>query len=73
MIDRLFTALLAFTLLAGGTAAVGSALLDLRPGSMPAQSVAKRLPSVEMDVRRTANAPIARLAATVSEAERRTP
>ncbi|WP_280151016.1 hypothetical protein [Piscinibacter sp. XHJ-5] len=34
MFDRIFSAALAFCVLAGGTLAVGSAMLDVRPGEM---------------------------------------
>jgi hypothetical protein len=54
MIDRLFTAVLAFTLLAGGTAAVGSAFLG-EPAAHP-QAAAQRLPTVEVLVDRVAAA-----------------
>lgn len=49
MIDRLFTAALAFTLLAGGTAAIGSALF---PATTTHNVVT--LPSVEVTVQRVA-------------------
>lgn len=50
MIDRLFTAALAFLLLAGGTAAIGSALFTA-PQSAP---VMVQLPTVEVTVQRVA-------------------
>ncbi len=54
MLDRLFTAALAFTLLAGGTAAVGSAMFG-EPASREAVVAAtKRLPTVEITVKRVA-------------------
>lgn len=46
MIDRLFTAALTFCLLAGGTAAIGSALFETAPAA-PAASVIT-LPAVEI-------------------------
>ena len=59
MIDRLFIAILAFSLLAGGSAAVGSALLE-QPSAPAAeagpgaQAGAGRLPTVVVSVRRVA-------------------
>jgi hypothetical protein len=54
MIDRLFTAALTFALLAGGTAAVGSALLGspAHPEAGRLQAQVKRLPNVEVVVER---------------------
>ncbi len=47
MIDRLFSAALAFTLLAGGTAAIGSAMFEgRRPTQREVQAV--HLPRVEV-------------------------
>jgi predicted kinase len=56
MIDRLFTAALAFTLLAGGTAAVGSAMFGEQASreAVVAAAAAKRLPTVEITVKRVA-------------------
>ena len=67
MIDRLFTAALAFTLLAGGTAAIGSAFADKSSGAGAAQATVKRLPTVEMEFRRAGVAPVARIAAGQSD------
>lgn len=50
MIDRLFTAALAFVLLAGGTAAIGSALFST-PQAAPAMV---QLPTVEVTAQRIA-------------------
>jgi hypothetical protein len=50
MIDRLFTAALAFLLLAGGTAAIGSAMFAPQ-SSQPAMV---QLPSVEVTAHRVA-------------------
>lgn len=50
MIDRLFTAALAFLLLAGGTAAIGSALFNA-PKAAPAMV---QLPTVEVTAQRVA-------------------
>lgn len=52
MIDRLFTAALAFVLLAGGTVAIGSALFESPAPAAPV--VAKQLPAVEITVNRVA-------------------
>jgi hypothetical protein len=49
MIDRFFTAALAFTLLAGGTAAIGSALFERHD-----EPVAVTLPTVEVTAQRIA-------------------
>lgn len=56
MIDRLFTAALAFVVLAGGTAAVGSALFapEAAQSAAVAQTAVKRLPRVEVVVERAA-------------------
>jgi hypothetical protein len=54
MLDRLFTAALAFTLLAGGTAAVGSAMFGEQPSREAVLATAKRLPTVEVTVKRVA-------------------
>ena len=72
MIDRLFTAALAFTLLAGGTTAIGSALFGRSPGAASPQAIVKRLPTVEMEVPRAAAAPMVRLAAGETDATRST-
>ncbi|MEO6408637.1 MAG: hypothetical protein ABIO45_07770 [Burkholderiaceae bacterium] len=53
MIDRLFSAALAFTLLAGGTAAIGAAMFEGRPASRPAVHIV-RLPTVEIVGQRVA-------------------
>ena len=50
MFDRIFSAALAFCVLAGGTLAVGSAMLEQR--TLEAQVVT--LPRVEMNVRASA-------------------
>ena len=50
MIDRLFTAALAFLLLAGGTAAIGSALFT---PDQPTQATVQ-LPTVEVTAQRVA-------------------
>ena len=50
MFDRIFSAALAFCVLAGGTLAVGSAMLEQRP--LEAQVVT--LPRVEINVRASA-------------------
>ncbi len=66
MIDRLFTAALAFVVLAGGTAAIGSELFASHPAAgaaAVAQAPVKRLPTVEITVER----PAAKLAARESE------
>lgn len=55
MIDRLFTALLAFALLAGGAAAIGSALFAPRP-ALPVV----HLPTVQVTGTRAASAAVAR-------------
>jgi hypothetical protein len=49
MIDRLFTAALAFVILAGGTAAVGTALFERHE-----TPVAVTLPTVEVTAQRVA-------------------
>ena len=54
MIDRLFSALLTFCLLAGGTAAIGSALLEDRHAAAPLQVVT--LPPVVVTGKRPAPA-----------------
>ncbi len=58
MIDRIFSALLTFCLLAGGTAAIGSALFE---DTTPAQAVTViTLPTVEITGKREpASSPIA--------------
>jgi hypothetical protein len=48
MIDHIFGALLTFCLLAGGTFAVGSAMLDFDAAVHAAQQTAVRLPAVEV-------------------------
>ncbi len=60
MIDRLFSALLTFCILAGGTVAVGSAMLDHDAKiarSVAPQATAQRdvvqLPAVEITVKRS--------------------
>lgn len=59
MIDRIFSALLTFCLLAGGTAAIGSALIEDTPTAPTAAVVT--LPAVEVTgTRDPASAPIAR-------------
>jgi len=71
MIDRLFTAALAFCLLAGGTAAIGSAWFDSpAPAARAAQPTVVhlppvevrivRLPAVEVTASRTASTAVAR-------------
>ncbi len=58
MIDRIFSALLTFCLLAGGTAAIGSALIDDTPAAPKAVAT---LPTVEITVKRdAASSPMAR-------------
>ena len=57
MIDRIFGALLTFCLLAGGTAAIGSAMLghDRQAAAIrqaPAAQQVVRLPTVEITVKR---------------------
>ncbi len=47
MIDRLFSAALAFTLLAGGTAAIGSAMFEGRHATQREVQIVK-LPRVEI-------------------------
>ena len=47
MIDRLFSAALAFTLLAGGTAAIGSAMFESRPTTQREVHIVQ-LPRVEI-------------------------
>jgi hypothetical protein len=54
MIDRLFTAALAFTLLAGGTAAIGSAMFGAPATRDAVITTAKRLPTVEVTVKHVA-------------------
>ena len=55
MLDRLFTAALAFTLLAGGTAAIGSALYGEHAArEAVVAAAAKRLPTVEVTGKRVA-------------------
>ena len=51
MIDRLFSAALVFTLLAGGTAAIGKAMLEGRPGVHSAVRTIQ-LPRVEVIAQR---------------------
>ena len=59
MIDRIFSALLTFCLLAGGTAAIGSALIDDTPAAQATPVVT--LPTVEITVKRdAASSPVAR-------------
>ncbi len=53
MIDRLFSAALAFTLLAGGTAAIGSAMFEGRPTMHSREKQIVHLPSVEIISQRT--------------------
>ncbi len=58
MIDRIFSALLTFCLLAGGTAAIGSALIDDTPAAAAAVAT---LPTVEITGKRdAASSPVAR-------------
>ena len=47
MIDRLFSAALAFTLLAGGTAAIGAAMFEGRPAAQHSVRIVQ-LPWVEI-------------------------
>ena len=54
MIDRLFTAVLAFTLLAGGTAAIGSALYGGQASRDAVIAASKRMQGVEGAVKRVA-------------------
>ena len=57
MIDRIFGALLTFCLLAGGTLAVGSAMLDHDRRAAAARTAAPQvvqLPTVEITVKRPA-------------------
>jgi len=59
MIDRIFSAVLTFCLLAGGTAAIGSALFESKPAAQPTTVIT--LPTVEISgTRDPASAPIAR-------------
>jgi hypothetical protein len=59
MIDRIFSALLTFCLLAGGTAAIGSALFEDAPATQTATAIT--LPTVEITgTREPASSPIAR-------------
>ncbi len=59
MIDRIFSALLTFCLLAGGTAAIGSALIDDTPTARATPVVT--LPTVEITGKRdAASSPVAR-------------
>lgn len=59
MIDRIFSALLTFCLLAGGTAAIGSALVEDKPAAQPASVIT--LPAVEITgTRDAASSPLAR-------------
>jgi Flp pilus assembly protein TadG len=56
MIDHLFGALLTFCLLAGGTLAVGSAMLDYERPATAVQASTRavvQLPTVEVKVKRT--------------------
>jgi hypothetical protein len=49
MIDRLFSAALAFCLLAGGTAAIGNEMFKARPAARPMQARSViQLPRVEV-------------------------
>lgn len=64
MIDRIFGALLTFCVLAGGTIAVGSAMLDHDQRVASARQVAQpvqviQLPTVEISARRAKVAQIA--------------
>lgn len=49
MIDRVFTALLTFALLTGGTLAIGSALLEIDPRSVAAQTVRSDAKVVQLE------------------------
>ena len=53
MIDRIFSAVLTFTLLAGGTIAIGSALFGVDRATTPARTAAIELPRVEITARRS--------------------
>ena len=53
MIDRIFSAVLAFTLLAGGTLAIGSALFGVDSRSTQARAASVEMPRVEITGRRT--------------------
>lgn len=58
MIDRIFSALLTFCLLAGGTVAIGSALIDDAAEAQPTPVV--MLPTVTViGIRDTASSPLA--------------
>ena len=57
MIDHIFGALLTFCLLAGGTAAIGSAMVDYDRQAnaiRPASQQVVRLPTVEITLKRAA-------------------
>ena len=55
MIDRIFSALLTFCLLAGGTAAIGSALFESKPAAQPTTVIT--LPTVEISGTRPGQRP----------------
>ena len=68
MIERLFSAALAFALLAGGTAAIGSAMFEGRSTAQQRQVQTVHLPRVEI-VGQRIGPQAARQVATTSDAQ----
>ena len=66
MIDRLFTAVLTFALLVGGTLAIGSALLEADPRSAAAHAARSQVRVVQLE-RVTVTATRERPTATVAQ------